>query len=140
MAFVISLSGNFTQSFSRPNMISILLRCLLRRLSCLMGLPRDFRVRDAGLYPFVIQRISEPVGIMAAVGQQLIRLWQAVQKRSRSRIIADLAWGHAEADRAAIGVCDGLQFGVHAAVRATDQTTPLFARPPIFDRRLVAVR
>jgi hypothetical protein len=30
------------QSFSRANMISIRLRRLQRRLSCVIGLPRDF--------------------------------------------------------------------------------------------------
>jgi hypothetical protein len=35
--------GNRRQSLSLPNMISIQLRRLLRRLSCLTGLPRDFR-------------------------------------------------------------------------------------------------
>jgi hypothetical protein len=36
-------------SFMRPNIISILLRRFLRRLSCFMGLPRDFRPGIQGL-------------------------------------------------------------------------------------------
>ena len=54
--------------------------------------------------------------------------------------VADLTGSHEEPDRAAIGIGDGMQLGVHAALGSADQTAPLVARPPFFDRRLVAVR
>ena len=105
-----------------------------------MGLPRDFRPGNAGLYPFVFQRFSEPVSVITPVGQQPLRLWQAAQQRRRAGVIADLACGHEEPDRTTIGIGDGVQLGVHAALGSTDQTAPLVAWPPFFDRRLVAVR
>ena len=57
----------------------------------------------------------------------------------RAGVIADLACGHEKPDWTAIGIGNGMQLGVHAALRAADQTAPLVARPPFFDRRLVAV-
>ena len=80
------------------------------------------------------------VGIIAPVGQQPLCLWQAAHQRRRAGVVADLACGHEEADRATIGIGDGMQLGVHAAFRAADQTATLVAWPPFFDRRLVAVR
>jgi hypothetical protein len=109
-------------------------------LVVLDGLVARLPSADAGLYPLVFQRISEPVGIMAPVGQQPLRLWQTTQQGRRIRIVADLACGHEEADRAAIGIGDGMQLGVHAALCPADQTAVLVAWPPFFDRRLVAVR
>lgn len=85
-------------------------------------------------------RISEPVGIIAAVGEQPFCRWQAIQQGRSTRVVADLACGHEEADRTSIGIGNGVQFGVHAALGPADQTTPLIAWPPFFDRRLVAVR
>ena len=95
---------------------------------------------NAGLYPLVFQRFPEPVSVIATVGQQPLRLWQAAQQGRRTGVVADLAGGHEEADRAALGVGDGMQLGVHAALGSADQTAPLVAGPPFFDRRLVAVR
>ena len=48
--------------------------------------------------------------------------------------------GESPADRAAIGIGDGVQFGVHAALGSANQAAPLVVRPPFFDHRLVAVR
>lgn len=42
-------------------------------------------------------------------------------------MVADLACGHEEADRAPIGISDGVQLGIHAALRAADQAAPLVA-------------
>ena len=92
---------------------------------------------DARLYPFVFQRFPKPVGIIASVCQQPFRRGQTAQQGRRAGVVADLACGHEEADRAAIGIGDGMQLGVHAASRAADQTV---AGSPFFDRRLVAVR
>lgn len=96
--------------------------------------------RDAWLYPIVFQHISEPVDIVAPVGQQPLSLWQITQQGRRTHMVADLACGHEEPERAALGVGDGMQFGSHAAFGSTDQTAELVFGPPLFDRRLVAVR
>jgi hypothetical protein len=95
---------------------------------------------DAGLYPFVFQRISGPVGIVAPVSQQPFCLRQAAQQSGCTRAIADLTCGHAETARTPIGTGDGMQLRVHAAFGSADQTFPLTAGPPFFNRRLDAVR
>ena len=117
-----------------------------------MGFPRDFRPGMQGFIPLsfnaslnqsALAGSLEPValtGSIASVGQQPLRLWQAAQQSRRTRVIADLACCHVEPDRAAIGVGDGVQLGVHTAFGATDQAASLIVGPPFFDRRLVAVR
>jgi len=64
------------QSFNRPNMISMRLRRLYLRLSYLMAFLRDFRPGGTNLYFLVFQRVSQPVGIIAPIGQYPIRLRQ----------------------------------------------------------------
>jgi len=49
---------------------------------------------DAGTYPFVLQRFSEPVGVISAIPEQPVDLWQAAQQRSRADVIADLTRGN----------------------------------------------
>jgi hypothetical protein len=93
-----------------------------------------------GPYPSVFQRISEPVGIVAPVCQEPFRRWQAAQQGRGANVIADLACSHEEADRAAIGVRDGMQLGVQSALRTPDQTTALVIGAPFLARRLEAVR
>ena len=95
---------------------------------------------DARCYPFVFQRISEPVGIIAPVGQQPIGGWQAAEQGRSAGIVADLTCGHEEADRSSLCIGDGMQFGIHATFGSADQTTALVIVPPFFDRRLEAVR
>jgi hypothetical protein len=63
---------------------------------------------NAGLYPFVFQRFPEPVSVITAVGQQPIRIWQAAQQGRRAGVVAYLACGHEEAERAALSVGDGM--------------------------------
>ena len=94
------------------------------------GFAARLPARDPGLYPLVFQRIAEPVSIIAPVGKQPFGLRQAVQKGGRVSVIVDLACGHEEAERPALGVGDGMQLGVHAALRAADQTAPLVACTP----------
>lgn len=38
------------------------------------------------------------------------------------------------------GIRYNVRFGAHPALCSTDQAAPLIARPPFFNRRLVAVR
>ncbi|CAM3399789.1 hypothetical protein PAAM106076_18700 [Paracoccus aminovorans] len=49
---------------------------------------------DAGPYPLVFQRIPEPVGIMAPLGQQSVRLRQAARQRGCAGVVANLVCGH----------------------------------------------
>jgi hypothetical protein len=74
---------------------------------------------DARLYPFAFQRISEPIGIVATIrcrAQQPFRRRQAAQQSKRANIVADLACGHDEVDRAAVFISDSMQFGVRTAL------------------------
>jgi hypothetical protein len=82
---------------------------------------------DAGLYPFVFQRISETVGIVDPVSQQPFCLRQAAQQSGCTRAIADLTCGHAETARTpigtGIGIGDGMHLRGHAAFGSADQTS-----------------
>ena len=93
-----------------------------------------FPTWDARLYPFVFQRISEPIGVVTPIGQQPLGWWQTPQQSRRTGIIADLACGHEEADRATVAIGNGVQLGIHATFGSADQTSALVARPPFFDR------
>jgi len=46
------------------------------------------------------------------------------------RVISDLTCGHEDADRATVGVSDGMEPGVYATLRPADQTAPLAAGSP----------
>src|SRR5690606_36322030 len=59
---------------------------------------------DACLYPLVFQCISEPVGIVAPIGQHPLCLRQAAQHGSGSGVIADRACGDEHADRTALSI------------------------------------
>ncbi|MPL96457.1 hypothetical protein SDC9_42638 [bioreactor metagenome] len=96
------------------------------------GLPTG----DADLYPLVFQRFSEPVSVIASVGEQPPRLRQAAQQRRRASIIADLPGGHVEPDRPPLRIRDSVQLGVHATFGSSD----LARSPPFLTRRLDAVR
>jgi hypothetical protein len=85
------------------------------------GQRAGFAARNAGLDALLLQRIPEPVGVIAAVGQQPLRLGQVVEQGRRTGVIADLAGGHEEAQGAAVGIGDGVKLGVHAALGPADQ-------------------
>ena len=68
---------------------------------------------------------QEPVGVR-----------KTPQQRSCSGVIADLSGRYEELDRPPGCVGYGVQLGVHAALRASDQAST----PPFFDHRLEAVR
>ena len=83
-----------------------------------------------------MEGIPEPVGIVAAVAEQPLRLGQVVQQRCRAGVVADLPSGHEEAQGAPVGIGYGMELGVHTAFGATNQAT----EAPLFTRRLDAVR
>src|SRR3546814_7818917 len=76
---------------------------------------------DAELDALGFQRIPEPVGVIAAVAEQPLRLWEIVQQRGCTGVVADLPGGHEEAQGAAVRIGDGVKLRVHAAFGASDQ-------------------
>src|SRR3546814_2128527 len=95
-----------------------------------------FPTWDAGLDALGFQRIPEPVGAIAAVAEQPLRLWEIVQQRGCTGVVADLPGGHEEAQGAAVRIGDGVKLRVHAAFGASDQP----AKTPFLTRRLDAVQ
>lgn len=91
---------------------------------------------DAGAYPFVFQRVSEPVGVIAPVPEQPFHVWQATQQSPCADVVADLPGGDEKIEWASLTVTDGVQLGVHAALRSANQAST----PPFFAAMLVAVR
>ena len=67
--------------------------------------------RDAGTYTFVFQSFSEPVRVIAAIPKQPLDLWQAVEERSSTLVIAYLSSSDEEAERASLAIADGMKFG-----------------------------
>jgi hypothetical protein len=49
-------------------------------LSYLTGSLRDLQPRDAGIHAFRIQRIPEPIGVIAATAEQPLRRRQVVEQ------------------------------------------------------------
>ncbi|PZX11246.1 hypothetical protein LX81_03994 [Palleronia aestuarii] len=99
----------------RLNMISIRCRRRYLRLSYLIGIVRDLR---GGMQARILlpDRVTEPVGVVAAVGEKPVRLRKADLERERALVVADLAGGHKEADRAAFAVGNGMEPAIHPAV------------------------
>lgn len=69
---------------------------------------------DAGVEAFGFQGTPEPVGIIGAIAKQPLRLEQVFQQGFRASLVADLRGGHEQAERAAVGICDGLRLDVRA--------------------------
>ncbi len=63
---------------------------------------------DANLYPFVFQRVSQPIGIVSTIPQEPISLRQATQQRRCAGVVAHLSGRHEEPDRAARRIGDGM--------------------------------
>jgi hypothetical protein len=83
-----------------------------------------------------LEGVPESIGVVAAVAEQPLRLWQVVQQRCRTSVIADLPGRHEEAQGAVVRVSGGMELGVHATFGASDQA----AKTPFLTRRLDAVR
>lgn len=99
-----------------------------------------FPARDAGAYPLVFQRIPEPVGVIAPVGEHPFRSGQTAQQGCGSGVVADLACGHEELQRTPPRIGDGMQLGVQPTLGPTNQAPTLVVGPPFFARRLEAVQ
>ena len=100
------------------------------------GFVAGFSARDAGRDTLLLQSIAEPVGIIATISEQPLGFGKLVEQSGGTDIIADLACGHEEAERAPLRIRHGMKFGVHAAFGAADQAS----RIPFFTARLDAVR
>ena len=95
-----------------------------------------FSAGDTCAYPFVFQRISEPVGIISAVPEQPVDVRQAGQQCPCADVVADLTGRDEQVERSALVVADGMQLGVHAALGPANQAST----SPFFTPKLVAVR
>ena len=92
--------------------------------------------RNAGDNAAVGESLAKPVGVIAPVAEQPFRLGQLVQQGCRAGVVADLACGHEEAQRATVRIGNGMELGVHAAFGAAYQAPEI----PFFTARLDAVR
>src|SRR6185437_593205 len=91
--------------------------------------------RDAGSDAVALQRCPEPVGVITAVGDQLLRFGQTVEQASCARVIARLSCRQVQVDGPAAAIADRMKLRVQAALRATDT-----AGNSPFLSRLAAVR
>jgi len=95
-----------------------------------------FPPRDAGAYPFVFQRISEPVGVVTSVSEQPFDLWLTAQQCPCADIVTNLPGGDEEVERSSLAVANGVEFGVHTTFGLANQATA----PPFLAVMLVAVQ
>ena len=85
-------------------------------------------VRGCRVLSPIYQGLAKPIRIIPPISQQPIGGWQAAHQSPGPGVIADLTGGHEEPNRPPNRVRNGMQFGVHTALRTTDQTpTP----PPV---------
>ncbi len=90
---------------------------------------------NAGRNAFVFQSVAEPVGVVTTICQQFSGFGQAIEQVPGTLIVAGLAGGEEEQQGPSQAVCDGVQFGIQAAFRASDTA----GKSPFFSR-LAAVR
>lgn len=64
---------------------------------------------DAGPYPLVLQRLSQPVSIITAIAKQLPDVWQAAEQRPCADIIAHLSGCDEQIERSSLAVADGVR-------------------------------
>ena len=80
-----------------------------------------FSARNARLDALLLQRISEPISVIAAVSEHPLGLGQIVEQGCGAGEIAYLAGRDEEAQRAAACISHGVQLRVHAALGPSDQ-------------------
>ncbi len=95
-----------------------------------------FTAGNAGLDALLLERVAEPLGVIAPVGPHPLCFRQVVEQSRRSGVVADLASCDEEAQRTSVGIGVGVQLGVHAALGPSDQAPEI----PFFTPRLEAVR
>lgn len=94
-----------------------------------------FLGRDAGGDAFGPQGVPEPVGVIPAICEQDLCLWQSADQVCGSFVIAHLPFGQEHGHRAAPTVAHGVKLGVQSAFGAPDMAGNI----PFFSR-LAAVR
>lgn len=92
--------------------------------------------RDAGGDASLGQGVSEPVGVIGSVGQQLLGSRQAVDHEGGALVVAHFPFREQYQHGTSLPVADGVQLGVQAPF-GTPETSG--EHPPFF-RRLAAVR
>ena len=90
---------------------------------------------NAGLDALSDQGGSEPVAVIAPVGDQACGLWESIEDKACALVIAHLAFAQEQDDRLALIVANSVELGVQAAFRAPDKTGNI-----PFLSRLAAVR
>jgi hypothetical protein len=91
--------------------------------------------RDAGLDADTCQSVTEPIAVIALVGDEHVGHGQGWQHGRRTAIVTHLAFGQQQDQRLAVGVANGVQFGVQAAFGASNTAGNI-----PFLSRLAAVR
>jgi hypothetical protein len=66
--------------------------------------------RNAGSDPSRVQRVTKPVAVVAAVGDQPLGLWQGIEHEPCALVIAHLAFGKHHHQWLASVVADEVQF------------------------------
>ena len=117
-------------------MSAIRLCRLYRCLSYFDGRRTAFSTRNVRLYAFLPERISEPISVIAAVGQHPLRVWQIIEQSRYTGVIPDLTCSDEAAQRASIDIGNGMKFDVHATLRAADHERKIL----FFTRKLEAGR
>ena len=96
------------------------------------ALPR----RNAGRNALVFKPFAIPISIITAISQHVFGRWKLVEQCARTDVITGLACTQKHPQRPTQSISHCVQFGVHSAFGAPDQTpTPPFCNP-----RLEAVR
>ena len=96
-----------------------------------MGVCLTSRVFYAGFgwetyaYPFVFQRFSEPVDLIAARCAQPVNLWQTAEQSAGPVSFADVCCCEQQSEGMSLAVTDRVQLGVHPAPNASRQHKPL---------------
>ena len=76
--------------------------------------------RDAGGYAVFDERLSEPAGIIASIGEHGLGAWQGIDHHSRAFIFAGLPFGQAQQDRTTSTVAHGVKLGGQPTAAAAD--------------------
>ncbi len=87
------------------------------------GLVSGFANGDAGGDALFLQSITEPVGIVATISEQRLGFGKFVQQAGGTDMISDLPCGHEETVWTVVRIGNGMELGVHAACRASDQAS-----------------
>ena len=89
----------------------------------------------AGLNATIAQPFPEPVAVVSAIAEQLVRRRKHREQEGGTSVVVHLPFGEHHDDRSALSVADRVQLGVQAAFGPSNA-----ARSTPFLSRLAAVR